>query len=300
MEVNQRPATATWEAAFRTLPPKNHPNYRLWANYSRFAPVRGSLVSDILSSFVAVDQARILDLGCGDGGAAFALAAKGARLTALDFNPVRIQKLKQQTAANDHDLTILTGDAHGLPFRTATFDAVILQDVLEHLPHPEQAVAELARVLKPNGYVYLSTPNRWSPLNFLSDPHWNLPLLAALPRKAVSFVVTKLVRRENLARPDFAALLSLFRVRRMFHRTEFELQFLNRRIARALFSRPTAVVNSDIHLKIVNGLKRLKLAKLVIQMVNDKFGLFNFVLNPTWYLIGKKRGSVWVEPGTKT
>lgn len=49
-------------------------------------------------------------------------------------------------------------DAHELPFRDATFDAVVTTAVLEHVLRPERAVAEMARVLKPDGLVYSEMP----------------------------------------------------------------------------------------------------------------------------------------------
>jgi SAM-dependent methyltransferase len=45
-----------------------------------------------------------------------------------------------------------------LPFEVASFDTVVCTEVLEHVPEPAQVVREIARVLKPNGYVILTTP----------------------------------------------------------------------------------------------------------------------------------------------
>lgn len=55
-------------------------------------------------------------------------------------------------------LTNIVADGHDLPFRDGTMDAVILVAVLEHVADPYRVVAEVARVLKPNGYVYAATP----------------------------------------------------------------------------------------------------------------------------------------------
>jgi SAM-dependent methyltransferase len=52
----------------------------------------------------------------------------------------------------------LVADIQRLPFGDGTIDAVISQSVLEHLPQPQAAVAEMARVLKPGGLVYVQTP----------------------------------------------------------------------------------------------------------------------------------------------
>ncbi|RJP84250.1 MAG: class I SAM-dependent methyltransferase [Desulfobacteraceae bacterium] len=54
--------------------------------------------------------------------------------------------------------TALICDAHALPFRNRSFDAVIIQAVLEHVFDPVQCVKEISRVLPENGYVYAETP----------------------------------------------------------------------------------------------------------------------------------------------
>lgn len=56
------------------------------------------------------------------------------------------------------DLTDLLADAHQIPFQDQTFDAVIVQAVLEHVLEPHVAVAEIWRVLRPDGIVYAETP----------------------------------------------------------------------------------------------------------------------------------------------
>ena len=269
----------------QTLPPKTHPNYRLWSNYAEFAKDRGRLVCDILATFRPLEGLKILDVGCGKGGTSLALAERGAQIAAIDFNPKRVEKFRQQVTAASVDLSIEVGNAQNLNFPNEAFDCILLQDVLEHLPHPEKAIQEINRVLKRNGLVYLSAPNRWSPLNFISDPHWNLPVVSVLPRSAVAYFITNIVHREKFTREDFAALLSIYKIRRLFKDANFTLTFVNKRVAGELFINPKAVVNGELHLSIVNWLKKLKLERLILSLVNDKFGFFNAFINPTWYLV---------------
>lgn len=61
----------------------------------------------------------------------------------------------------DYSRIGLVGDAHRLPFRDASFDAVVNIQVLEHLNEPAAAIAEFARVLKPGGRLFLSTVMCW-------------------------------------------------------------------------------------------------------------------------------------------
>jgi len=269
------------------LPPSSHPNYRLWANYAHFAGKRGELVADILESRQPLAKLRVLDVGFGMGGTTMALDLRGATVIALESNPHKVSRLRDKYSGRNSS-TILEGDGQQLNFAAATFDWVIFQDVLEHLRQPEKALAEAHRVLKPNGHLYISTPNRWSLLNLISDPHWNLPVVAALPRKGVEFFITKVFRREAAIRSDFAALFSLRKLRRWLRHNKFKIRFVNRTVAQRLFTQPTAVVNSDFHIDAVRILKQIRLDKVVIGLVNERFGLFNHVVNPTWYLIAQK------------
>lgn len=53
------------------------------------------------------------------------------------------------------------GDGRALPFRDAVFDTVLCNEVLEHVPEPEQLMDEAARVLRPGGILLLTTPQTW-------------------------------------------------------------------------------------------------------------------------------------------
>ncbi len=97
--------------------------------------------------------------------------------------------------------------------------------------------------------------------------------------------ITKIIQREKFTREDFAALLSIYKIRRLFKDANFTLTFVNKRVAAELFINPKAVVNRELHLSIINWLKKLKLKKLTLSLVNDKLGFFNALFNPTWYLV---------------
>lgn len=103
---------------------------------------------------------RILDVGCGGGYLSEEFAKAGFAVTGLD--PVR----KSVQAAGDHarqsalDIRYLAGEGEDLPFRTASFDAVLCCDVLEHVTDYRRVVAEIARMLKPGGLFFFETVNR--------------------------------------------------------------------------------------------------------------------------------------------
>jgi 2-polyprenyl-6-hydroxyphenyl methylase/3-demethylubiquinone-9 3-methyltransferase len=104
---------------------------------------------------------RILDAGCGGGLVARELAAAGAEVVGVDRS---LGSLGVARRATPSGFSPAQGRLERLPFADAGFDAVVAADVLEHLPDLPAAVAELARVLRPEGSFLFDTVNRtpWS------------------------------------------------------------------------------------------------------------------------------------------
>lgn len=99
---------------------------------------------------------RILDYGCGTGGNTAAYTPLGAVVgIEPDLGAVRLARERGQAQ-------FCRGSGTQLPFRTATFDAVVASDVLEHIEDDVAAVSEIARVLRPSGAVIISVPaHQW-------------------------------------------------------------------------------------------------------------------------------------------
>ena len=93
-----------------------------------------------------------LDVGCGTGLLSLELAARGHRVTGIDFAPQMLAEA-QRKAATQEGLAVRfeEGDAEALRFSDASFDLVITRHVLWTLPHPEAAIDEWIRVLRPGG-----------------------------------------------------------------------------------------------------------------------------------------------------
>jgi SAM-dependent methyltransferase len=132
------------------------------------------------------DGDKILDLGCGFGRHAFEAARRGANVVALDAGRDEVEGVASIFAAmldagelspEDLHTACVQGDALHLPFRDASFDRVICSEVLEHIPGDLEAMAELARVLRPGGTMAVTVP-RFVPelVNWaLSDAYHNVP-----------------------------------------------------------------------------------------------------------------------------
>lgn len=99
-------------------------------------------------------DARLLDVGCGTGW----LADHFADYTGLDGSPDAV------TAATERDRDVRLHDvSEPLPCEDASFDGVVMKDLLEHVPDPVALVREVRRVLRPGGRVFASSPDaqRW-------------------------------------------------------------------------------------------------------------------------------------------
>jgi ubiquinone/menaquinone biosynthesis C-methylase UbiE len=90
---------------------------------------------------------RVLDVATGPGYAAAAAARRGANVVGLDFSAAMVAEARRKHPTLD----FREGDAEELPFADDSFDAVVMNFGLLHVPRPERAVREAHRVLRPRG-----------------------------------------------------------------------------------------------------------------------------------------------------
>lgn len=106
---------------------------------------------------------RLLDLGCGGGRHAFEAARRGARVVALDTDLAELVDVRAVFDAMAEEEGPLMAAAAGadalhLPFPDGTFDRIVAAEVLEHIVPDGDALAELARVLRPGGTIAVTVP----------------------------------------------------------------------------------------------------------------------------------------------
>jgi len=95
-------------------------------------------------------ETRALDLACGTGDLAFALAAKGARVTGIDASPRMIDAAKER-AVSAPSVDFVVGDMTALDVPDASVDIVTAGYALRNVPDYHAALREIARVLRPGG-----------------------------------------------------------------------------------------------------------------------------------------------------
>ncbi len=101
---------------------------------------------------------RALDLCCGTGDIAFALAQKGADITGLDFSDKMLEVAQarlQNPAMQGRQIKFMQGDAQKLPFPDNSFDAVTMGYGLRNLASWETGLQEMVRVAKPGGRIVI-------------------------------------------------------------------------------------------------------------------------------------------------
>jgi ubiquinone/menaquinone biosynthesis C-methylase UbiE len=128
------------------------------ANYSvSSVHARGVDLPEMLKAAQPQGNEQVLDAGCGTGHTALTFAPHVAQVTAVDFSVNMLQQ--GELLAAERGLTNIKfqrADVEQLPFADQTFDLVVSRYSAHHWPHPQRALREFARVLRPGGRLVLS------------------------------------------------------------------------------------------------------------------------------------------------
>ncbi|MEO8485603.1 MAG: bifunctional 2-polyprenyl-6-hydroxyphenol methylase/3-demethylubiquinol 3-O-methyltransferase UbiG [Betaproteobacteria bacterium] len=138
--------------------------HRWWDPQSEFKPLHD--INPLRLGWIETvagplaDQ-RVVDVGCGGGILAEAMAARGARVTGIDLaeKPLGVARLHtlETGVAVDYRLIGAEALAREVP---ASFDVVTCMELLEHVPDPASTVKACATLVRPGGHVFVSTINR--------------------------------------------------------------------------------------------------------------------------------------------
>jgi 2-polyprenyl-6-hydroxyphenyl methylase/3-demethylubiquinone-9 3-methyltransferase len=153
---------------------------------------------DYIAQRATLANARVLDVGCGGGLLAEALARAGASVTGIDLAEASLGVASQHAAASQLEIDYRRLDVASLA-ETANdrFDIVTCLEVLEHVPDPAATVEACSALVCPGGHVFFSTINR-NPKSFLLAIVTAEYVLGLLPRGTHEY--QKLIRPAELAR----------------------------------------------------------------------------------------------------
>lgn len=138
---------------------------------------RYAIVSDYIKDKI------VLDIACGEGYGSNILAEKAKQVYGVDIDNETINTAKKKY--KKHNLQYSTGDASKIPFDDGSIDVVVSFETIEHHEHHNEMMSEIKRVLRPNGIVIISTPDKY----YYSD----------LPKFQNKFHVKELYKEEFLS-----------------------------------------------------------------------------------------------------
>jgi 2-polyprenyl-6-hydroxyphenyl methylase/3-demethylubiquinone-9 3-methyltransferase len=172
---------------------------RWWDKNSEFKPLHdiNPLRANWIDNLAPVAGKKVLDVGCGGGILAEALAQRGAQVTGIDMGdaPLGVAKLHQLESGLSIDYQKSTAEDFAKQHENA-FDTVTCLEMLEHVPDPSSVVRACAKMVKPGGHVFFSTINR-NPKAFLFAIIGAEYVLRLLPRGTHEYA--KFIRPSELA-----------------------------------------------------------------------------------------------------
>lgn len=143
--------------------------HRWWDPQSEFRPLHeiNPLRLDHIDRIAALQGKKVLDVGCGGGILAEAMAARGAQVTGIDLadKPLKVAQLHLLESGQQVDYRQIAVEALA-DEAPASFDVVTCMEMLEHVPDPAAVVQACAALLKPGGHAFFATLNR-NPKSYL-------------------------------------------------------------------------------------------------------------------------------------
>ena len=174
--------------------------HRWWDPNSEFRPLHeiNPLRLEWIDGHVGLDGKRVLDIGCGGGILAEAMAARGAIVTGIDLSekPLGVARLHLYESGLKVEYRQVAAEELAVEM-PAAFDVVTCMEMLEHVPDPASTVRACAELVKPGGTVFFSTLNR-NPKSYLFAVIGAEYFLNLLPRGTHDYA--RFIRPAELAR----------------------------------------------------------------------------------------------------
>lgn len=173
--------------------------HRWWDPAGEFRPLHeiNPLRLEWIESLAPLGGKDVLDVGCGGGILAEAMAQRGARVTGIDLaeKPLRVAQLHLLESGAEVRYERASAEEFAAAYPEG-FDVVTCMEMLEHVPDPASAVAACARLLRPGGRAFFSTINR-NPKSYLFAVIGAEYVLKLLPRGTHDY--TRFIRPSELS-----------------------------------------------------------------------------------------------------
>ncbi|MGC1181918.1 bifunctional 2-polyprenyl-6-hydroxyphenol methylase/3-demethylubiquinol 3-O-methyltransferase UbiG [Legionella sp.] len=113
---------------------------------------------NFITQHVQLTDLVVLDVGCGGGILCEAMAKSGAKVTGIDAENEAIQTAQAHAKQNDLAIDYFCTPVEA--YKSKSYDVITCMELLEHVEHPEMVLKHCKRLLKPNGFLFLSTISR--------------------------------------------------------------------------------------------------------------------------------------------
>jgi 2-polyprenyl-6-hydroxyphenyl methylase/3-demethylubiquinone-9 3-methyltransferase len=137
--------------------------HRWWDPNSEFKPLHeiNPLRLKWIDTLAPLAGKKVLDVGCGGGILAEAMAGAGATVSGIDLSDkaLKVAKLHLYESGKSVDYQLVSAEDYAEQ-HAGEFDVVTCMEMLEHVPDPASVVAACSRLVKPGGWVFFSTLNR--------------------------------------------------------------------------------------------------------------------------------------------
>lgn len=174
--------------------------HRWWDPNSEFKPLHdiNPLRLQWVDNHVGLAGKNVVDVGCGGGILAESMAERGAQVTGIDLSEkaLKVARLHLLETGQRVDYQYVSAEEFATRHE-GEFDAVTCMEMLEHVPDPASIVQACARLIKPDGWVFLSTLNR-NPKSYLFAILGAEYLLNMLPKGTHDWA--KFIKPAELAR----------------------------------------------------------------------------------------------------
>ena len=210
----------------------------------------------------------LLDLGCGPGFLHEYFLKVGIEAVGVEIVKRKVLQAKKNTPKGN----FILADGCKLPFKNESFDTVITNDVLEHVPYTlaNPMLSDVKRALKAKGMFYISVANKYQ----IHEPHTLIPLLTWFP-SACWNPIHKFLKKKPM--PEMFYPYTLGMLKKLCNETSFSYTDFTWIYALKKTSKTDYIGNKTVR-RIAKTINKLGLSRAA-QIIAEKFSIIVFVCN---------------------